>query len=88
MAKRLVEVFTAGCPVCDPAVQLVNEIACPDCEVTVYDLREEGVENAKQYGISSVPAVVVDGRLAACCENAGPRREELEAAGVGRRLSS
>ena len=38
MAKRQVEVFTAGCPVCEPAVQLVKELACPDCEVTVHEL--------------------------------------------------
>ncbi|MGH2659574.1 MAG: thioredoxin family protein, partial [Actinomycetota bacterium] len=42
MAKRQVEVFTAGCPVCEPAVQLVQELACPDCEVTVHDLRQSG----------------------------------------------
>jgi glutaredoxin 3 len=83
MAKRHVEVFTAGCPVCDPAVQLVQEMACPDCEVTIHDLREEGAQKVKQYGIKTVPAVVVDGRLAACCEHTGPDREQLRAAGIG-----
>ena len=87
MAKRQVEVFTAGCPVCDPAVQLVNELACPDCEVTVHDVREAGAEKARQYGIKTVPAVVINGRIAQCCENAGPEREQLQAAGVGQRLS-
>lgn len=38
MGKRQVEVVTAGCPVCEPAVQLVQEAACPDCEVTVFNL--------------------------------------------------
>jgi hypothetical protein len=85
-AKRHGEVFTAGCPICDPAVSLVRDLACPDCEVTVHDLRESGVEQAAQYGIRAVPAVVVDGRLASCCENTGPRREDLEAAGIGQRL--
>jgi glutaredoxin 3 len=84
--RRQIEVFTAGCPVCEPAVSLVNDLACPDCEVTVYDLHEAGAERAKQYGIRTVPAVVVDGRLATCCENSGPRREDLEAAGIGQRL--
>lgn len=60
MAKRHVEVFTAGCPVCEPAVQLVQELACPDCEVTVHDLRQSGgaftgdagpAERAAGYGL-------------------------------------
>lgn len=88
MAKRQVEVFTAGCPVCDPAVQLVQELACPDCEVTVYDLRESGVEKAQHYGIRRVPTVVVDGAIASCCQGGGVDREQLQAAGIGQRLSS
>jgi predicted DsbA family dithiol-disulfide isomerase len=98
VAKRQVEVFTAGCPVCEPAVRLVQEMACPDCEITVHDLRQtEGsaftdspgataAMKAAEYGIKTVPAVVVDGRLVLCCQNSGPNREELAAAGIGHRL--
>lgn len=86
MAMRQVEVFTAGCPVCEPTVQLVQEMACPNCEVTVYDLRKEGAEKVQEYEIKTVPAVVVDGRLAACCKTSGPNREQLQAAGVGKPL--
>lgn len=39
MSKRLVEVFTAGCPLCDQTVKLVRELACSNCEVQVYDLK-------------------------------------------------
>lgn len=97
MAKRQVEVFTAGCPVCEPAVQLVQEMACPDCEVTIHDLHQtEGsaftgdpgstaAEKAAEYGLTTVPAVVVDGRLVSCCQNSGPNRDELAAAGIGQR---
>ncbi len=88
MTKRQVEVFTAGCPVCDPAVQLVQELACPDCKVTVHDLRESGVEKAREYGITRVPTVVVDGTIAACCQDGGVDRRQLQAAGIGQRLSS
>lgn len=88
MAKRQVEVFTAGCPICDPAVQLVKELACPDCEITIHDLRESGIEKARQYGIKRVPTVVVDGSISACCEHGGVDREQLRAAGIGQRLSS
>lgn len=89
MAKRQVEVFTAGCPLCDPVVQLVRELACDSCEVQVYDLREgcetnECRDKATQYGIHRVPAVVVDGKLAECCRNQQPiSRDALVAAGIG-----
>ncbi len=88
MAKRKVEVFTAGCPVCDDAVKLVNSIACPSCEVTVYDLNkgcETNIcrEKAKSYGIKRLPAVFVDGKLMEC-GNIGPVSDEtLRAAGLG-----
>lgn len=86
MAQRKVEVFTAGCPLCEPAVQLVQELACPDCDVTVYDLRESGAEQARQYGVQRVPAVVVDGTVAACCQGGEVSRGPLQAAGIGQRL--
>jgi len=86
VARRQVEVFIAGCPVCEPAVRLVQETACPDCEIVIHDLHESGQEKAAQYGIRAVPAVVVEGRLLSCCQNAGPNREDLVAAGIGQRL--
>ena len=84
MTRRQVEVFTAGCPLCEPVAQLVEEMACPDCEVTVHDLRRSGAEQAARYGITTVPAVVVDGTVASCCRNRGPNPEGLAAAGIGR----
>ncbi|MGI8427426.1 MAG: glutaredoxin family protein [Actinomycetota bacterium] len=83
MAKRQVEVFTAGCPVCEPAVKMVNELACPDCEVTVHDLSRQKHDLVGRYGIKTLPAIVVDGSLLGCCRNAGPDMGELQAAGVG-----
>ncbi len=87
MPKRQVEVFTAGCPMCDPAVQLVQELACPDCDVTVHDVRESGLEKSREYGgVSRVPTVVVDGTIAACCQVGAVSRDQLQAAGIGQRL--
>ena len=86
MRKRQIEVFTAGCPVCEPVVQLVQEMACPDCEVTVVDLRRAGAELVARYGITTIPAVVVDGQPASCCQARGPNREDLAAAGIGQPL--
>lgn len=90
MAKRRVEVFTAGCPVCEDAVKKVNSIACPDCEVVIYDLNRgcatnECREKAKKYGVTRVPAVAVDGKLLDCCSKGAVDIRELEAAGVGKR---
>ena len=82
--KRKVEVFSAGCPACKPVVELVKSIACPSCDVQVFDMNEPDVtEKAKAYGVKAVPAVAIDGKLAACCEGAGPNAETLRAAGLG-----
>lgn len=83
MAKRIVEIFTAGCPICEPAVEMVNALVCQDCEVTVHDLHASGMEQAAEYGVKTVPAVVVDGQIVSCCDNRGPNIEELRAAGIG-----
>lgn len=83
--KRTVEVFSAGCPVCKETITLVNRVACPSCEVTVVDMAVPQVAaRAKQLGISSVPAVVIDGRVASCCVGRGPDEPTLHAAGLGR----
>lgn len=86
MAKRHIEVFTTGCAGCVPAVALVEEMAGPECEVVVRDLRSDNDAAAKatEYGVTRVPAVVVDGKLAECCQSSnGPTREGLAAAEVG-----
>lgn len=87
MAKRLVELFTAGCPICEDALKEVKALACPNCEVKVYDLSKrcdtnECVDKAKQYGIKSVPAVAIDGKLVDCCNNRGIDIEALKRAGL------
>lgn len=38
---------------------------------------------AKELGIHSVPAVVIDGKLADCCTGRGPDEATLRAAGLG-----
>lgn len=79
--KRKVEVFSAGCGLCDEAVELVKKIACPSCEVTVHDMKNiEVVKRAKALGVRSVPAVVVNGKLAS---EGGVDEASLRAAGVG-----
>ncbi len=86
-AKRKIEVFTAGCPACDETIALVNRIACPSCEVEFLDMHQPNVASrAKQYGVSRVPSVVIDGKLADCCAGRGPDEATLRAAGLGQPL--
>jgi glutaredoxin len=82
--KRKVEVFTAWCPVCDDAVKLVKSLACDSCEVEVLDMKQaDFASRAKGYGVRSVPAVVIDGKLADCCSGRGPDADTLRVAGLG-----
>ncbi len=88
MAKRKVEVFTSGCPVCEPVTELVNKVACPSCEVIIYDLSKSsndniGREKAKEYGVSRVPSVAVDAKLLECCKIGTVSEQVLRDAGVG-----
>jgi glutaredoxin 3 len=86
-AKRKIEVFSAGCPACEETVRLINRIACPSCEVSVLDMKKPEVANrAKGLGIRSVPAVVIDGKLAGCCAGRGSDEATLRAAGIGQPL--
>jgi hypothetical protein len=86
--KRKVEVFTAECPVCEPAVELVRKVACPSCEVIIYELREGCITNEcrdkmKLYGITRLPAVAVNGDLLECCKVGPVSKNDLRGAGVG-----
>ena len=87
MAKRKIEIFSAGCPACDATIQLVNGVACPSCEVSVQDMKDSKVAaRARSLGIRSVPAVVIDGKLADCCAGRGPDERVLRAAGLSQPL--
>jgi glutaredoxin 3 len=83
-AKRTIEIFSAGCPACEEAMQLINRVACPACEVTVLDMKSPDVASrAKRLGIRSVPAVVINGTGADCGAGRGPDEQTLRAAGLG-----
>ena len=83
--KRKVEVFSAGCPACVETIELVNRVACPSCEVSILDMNQAAVaQRAKELGIRSVPAVVINDKLADCCAGRGPQEAALRAAGLGR----
>lgn len=83
-AKRKIEIFSAGCPVCQDTIELVKRLACQSCEVAVLDMSKRDVaQRAKQLGVRSVPAVAINGQLAGCCAGRGPDETTLRAAGLG-----
>ena len=84
MVNRKVEVFSAGCSLCDEAVKLVQSVACSSCDVSVLDMKDITVaERAKSLGVSKVPAVVVDGKLVDCCVGGVINEASLRASGIG-----
>ncbi len=84
---RKVEIFSAGCPVCKDTVALVKGMACPSCDIDVLDMFDpEVARRACELGIKSIPAVVIDGKLADCCAGRGPDETTLPAAGLGQPL--
>jgi len=86
--KRKIEIFSAGCPACETSITRIRELACPSCEIEVLDMNTDAVAaRAKGLGIESVPAVVIDGKLADCCIGRGPDDDILKAAGLGTPLS-
>ena len=83
-ARRKVEIFSAGCPACQEVLDLVNGIACASCDVTILDMKDMAVANrAKNLGVQSVPAVVIDGKLADCCRGGDITEAALRAEGIG-----
>jgi hypothetical protein len=85
--KRKIEVFSAGCAACQETIAMVKNAACPSCDVTVLDMHDAKVASrAKSLGIRSVPAVVIDGKLADCCTGRGPDETTLRAAGLGQKI--
>lgn len=64
--KRTIEVFTAGCPICSDTLKLVRD-AVNGCGCEVIERRCSGDDccgEAKEYGIKTVPTIVVNGVIA------------------------
>ena len=77
MAKKI-EVFSAGCSTCKETIESVKRLA-GNQEVVIHDMHKpEVAASAKRYGVRSVPAVVVDGKLASCCAGRGPQEDVLK----------
>jgi alkyl hydroperoxide reductase subunit AhpF len=63
-----IEVFTAGCHLCEETLKAVREAVCEECTIIEYNIREKCeseicLEKAREYGIKAVPTVVIDGKI-------------------------
>ena len=86
IATRRVEIFSAGCSTCQRTIEQLREQIDSRHEIVVHDMNNDkgAAEKADAFGIRTVPAVVVDGFLLACCKNKGPTLRELHAAGLAK----
>jgi len=71
-------------------VELVENLACPSCKLTILDTRDKrAAQRAQDLGIRAVSAVAVDGKLLDrldCCRG-GVDEQALRAAGIGSPVS-
>lgn len=70
--RHKIEIFSAGCKTCKDTIERVEKLAGGQHEIIVDDMHQEDVASrATQHGIRSVPAVVINGKLAGCCAGRG-----------------
>src|SRR5713101_2568734 len=71
--KYTIEIFSAGCATCKDTIEMVKKIAASDHDIHIHEMHHaDTAARAKQLGIRSLPAVLVNGKLAGCCAGRGP----------------
>ena len=79
--KHKIEVFSAGCKLCKGTIDVIRKLAGPEHEVVVLDMHQDYIANrAAQYGVRSLPAVVIDRKLVSCCSRGGVEESVLREA--------
>jgi len=79
--KHKIDIFSAGCKTCKDAIEVVKKLAGSEHDVQVHDMHQHEVASkATNHGIRSVPAVVIDGKLAGCCAGRGVDEQVLREA--------
>ena len=79
--KHKIEIFSAGCKTCNDTIATVKKLAGSEHEVIVHDMQQEEIATrAAQHGVRSVPAVVINGKLAGCCAGRGVEENVLREA--------
>ena len=81
IASHKIEIFSAGCPCCKKAIDMVRSIVDDEDEIIILDMSEPSViERAIKLDIRSVPSVLIDGKLADCCSTRGPDKNVIQSA--------
>lgn len=79
--KHKIEIFSAGCMTCKDTIETVKKLAGSEDEIVVHDMHEREIASrAAQHGVHSVPAVMIDGKLAGCCVGRGIEADVLREA--------
>jgi glutaredoxin len=79
--KHKIEVFSAGCKTCKDTIETVKKLAGSEHEVVVHDMHQQDIASrATQHGVRSVPAVLINGKLAGCCPGRGVEQQVLREA--------
>ena len=72
-AKHTIEIFSAGCSTCKDTIEMVKKVAGPEHNIQVHEMQQgDTAARAKKLGVRSLPAVVINGKLAGCCAGRGP----------------
>lgn len=71
--RHTIEIFSAGCSTCKETIEMVKNVAGAEHTVQVNDMQHgDTAARAKELGVRSLPAVVINGKLAGCCASRGP----------------
>jgi hypothetical protein len=82
--RRKIEIYSADSPTCHAMIDQVKKAACKSCDIVIRDMMLPEVQrSATDLGILSLPAVVVDGRLARCRTGRIVEIDVLRDAGLG-----
>ncbi len=57
-----IQVFSGGCELCKETADIIEVGKCKDCKMEVLSI-ESNKELAKQFGVTSVPSIVIDGKI-------------------------
>ncbi len=82
MNEKRIEVFTAGCAICQSTVEMVKSVVGTLHEVVIYNVtdQKEAMNKAQDYGVKSLPAIAVNGTLLSCCQERKVCESELRKA--------
>lgn len=82
-SKRMIEVFSDGCYLCQRAIRLVETLTGDSSDIKVLDMRDaEIAAGADRCGVERLPAIAIDGKLTDCTIRM--TKKDLRAASVGR----